>query len=137
MSPSNVKGVALGVVVKGPFFDHGKKTIDDGSHEWIEEMVREGEAKVDAQLYRGHGVATGEYKASIHSAIKSSQHGQIDDSPNRQLSLRGAWLEGSPSRNVKHRFRGYGMWRKTNEHLQRIAKAVGDKVFDRAIGKIT
>lgn len=131
------KAIQIDTKITGPFFDYGHRAIDDASKEWVQDMIREGEAKVDAQLYPGHGVATGRYKASVHSAIRSSMHGIIDDSPERQLSIIGMWLEGSRGRNEKHRFRGYGVWRKTRTHLRKLAKELGGKVYARAVKRLT
>lgn len=131
------KGITIDTRITGPFFDYGERALEDASREWVQDMVREGEAKVEAQLYAGHGVATGTYKSTVHSAIRSSQHGIIDDSPDRHLSIIGAWLEGSRSRHERHRFRGYGVWRKTRAHLRRLANELAGKIYTRATKRLT
>jgi hypothetical protein len=131
------KAIQIDTKVTGPFFNHGATAIEIASREWVEDMIREGEAKLDAQLYPGHGVATGEYKRTIHSAIRSSMHGTIDDSPDKHMSIIGAWLEGGRSRNEKHRFKGYGIWRKTRTHLRKLAKELAGHVYKRAVKRLT
>lgn len=131
------KAISINTKITGPFFQYGHVAIKEATEEWVKDLIREGEAKVGAQLYQGHGVATGAYKASIHSAMRSSMHGIIDDSPDRQMSLIGAWLEGSRSRNERHRFKGYGMFRKTRAHLRRLANELAGKIYARATKRLT
>lgn len=129
--------VRIDAKITGPFFDYGTRAIEDANREWVEDMIREGEAKVEAQLYPGHGVATGEYKRHIGSKILSSAHGQIHGATDKRNAIVGAWLEGSSSRNERHRFKGYHMWRSTRSHLNRLAKELGGKVYARVTKRLT
>jgi len=131
------KGTVIDSKTTGPYFQHGARAIPEASREWVEDMLREGEAKVNAQLYAGHGVLTGRYKSTIHTEIKSNLHGVIDDSPDRHMSIIGAWLEGSRTRNERHRFKGYGAFRKGRAHLRRLANELAGKIYARATRRLT
>ena len=134
------KPISVHYEIKGPLFDrlrHGGEVLEEANREWVTDLTREGEAKVEAQLYQGHGVRTGAYKATIHSAIRDSRHGIIATSPDRRTAIIGNWLEGSRSRNESHRFKGYGMWRKTRAHIRRLANELAGKVYARATKRLT
>lgn len=134
LSPSNI---TIHTKFTGPFFELGTRPIEEATHDWIVDMIREGEAKVEAQLYPGHGVVTGAYKSSIHSMVTDSRHGTVNDSPDATDAIIGAWLEGSKSRNEKHRFKGYGMFRKARSHLRKLANELAGKVYARAVKRLT
>ena len=126
--------------VTGPFFDqmlNSGKAFDQANREWVTGLIREGEAKVNAQLYPGHGVATGEYKRSLQGRILNSQHGIVQQAGDRRNAIVGNWLEGRRSRNARHRFRGYGIWRKTRAHVRRLANELAGKVYARATKRLT
>lgn len=131
------RGVQIDATVTGPFFQYGAVAIEDATKEWVADMIREGEAKVEAQLYEGHGVATGAYKRSIHGRMPESRYGVISAGRSRQEAIIGAWLEGGRSRNERHRFRGYGMYRQARAHLNRIARELGGHVYARATRRLT
>lgn len=129
--------VMIDVRTTGPFFQYGTRPIEDANREWVEDMVREGEAKVGAQLYPGHGVLTGEYKRHIQGIIRNSQFGVISAGMDRRQAIIGSWLEGGRSRSERHRFRGYHIWRATRTHLRRLANELGGRVYARATRRLT
>lgn len=131
------KAIQIDSTMTGPFWDHGKAELTEAGRAWIQDMLTEGQAKVEAQLYPGHGVVTGAYKSTIHSQIKSSVWGEIGNAPDRQTSLIGAWLEGSRNRSEAARFKGYGMFRKTKSHLRRLANELAGKVYSRMTKRLT
>lgn len=133
--------VRIDTSVSGPFFSQSGKIMREASREWVRDMVREGEAKYEAQLYAGHGVATGKYKSSIGEKVFSDYQGAITRTgggrSEKQQAIIGNWLEGSKSRNEKHRFKGYGMRRKTRMHLTRLTREMAGKVYRRATKRLT
>ena len=137
------KGATIHYQIRGPLFDrlrHGGEVLEKANREWVEDLMKEGEAKVQSLLYPGHGEVrgmSGGYKSTIHSGLKDSKHGSIDTSSDRQMAIIGNWLEGSRSRHERHRFKGYGMWRKTRAHIRRIANELAGKVYARATKRLT
>ncbi len=104
------------VSLNGPFFKANAMTvITDAVDKGIEDTVAEGERAVKAELYSGHGVDTGHYRRSVHGEMVKSLHGVIHDSN----VIYGPWLEGVSSRNQTTRFKGYAMFRKAYQRLQR------------------
>lgn len=133
-------GATIHYEVRGPLFDRlrrGRDVLDEANRAWVTDLMKEGEAKVESQLYPGHGYLTGHYKSTIHSQLRDSQHGVIATSPDRQMAIIGNWLEGSRSRHARHRFKGYAMWRKTRAHIRRIANELAGKVYARATKRLT
>lgn len=137
------RGIQIDSKITGPFFEHGERELKIAQREWQEDMIREGEAKLEAQLYPGHGVATGEYKGSVHGAIRASKfgdtYGLISAGPkgDRKAAIIGVWLEGSRSRHERHRFKGYHIWRVTTTHLKRLANELAGRVYARATKRLT
>jgi len=130
--------VKMTSTVKGPFFGpDALKATPEATRAWVDDTLREGEAKLNIQLYPGHGVATGEYKRHIGSAISDSFHGRIYGGADRRSAVVGAWLEGGRSRKEQHRFRGYHMWRATRAHLRRLANELAGKVYSRITRRLT
>lgn len=121
----------------GPFFQYGGKPIEEATRELIRDITKEGEAKVEVQLYPGHGVLTGQYKRSIHHAFKSSMHGVIDEGPGERTAIIGKFLEAGRYYGDGRRFKGYRIWRKTVNHLKRLANEMSGKVYKRAVKRLT
>lgn len=117
------------IEVKGPFFDRGLSALDGAIRDTIRELVAEGETDVKVQLYPGHGLRTGHYRRSIHGEVLNSRNGTVHDSN----VIYGSWLEGVSSRNQRTRFKGYGMFRKAVQGLERKAKDIFVKHIARAI----
>lgn len=126
--------VKFSTKVSGPFFALGSGPIKDAIDALVQDLLTEGEAKVEQQLYAGHGVRTGEYKRSIHDRIVKSAHGVVED----DKSVKGKFLEtGRYWSSTGHRFRGYAMFRKATSHLRRLARQFAGKQFARAVKRLT
>ena len=128
--------VTIKTSVSGPFFQSRGRVMREAKREWMRGMVKEGEAKYRAQLYPGHGVATGTYKSGIHGTIKSDTMGGIGNRGDKQTAIIGNWLE-SGNKKTGGRFKGYGAWRKTRMHLTRLTRELGGKVYKRATKRLT
>ena len=127
-------GIKLDAKATGPFFDYGGAPILEASRELVTDIIKEGEAKVDQQLYTRHGVRTGEYKRSIHQRRTASLFGYIED----DNSVKGKFLErGRYYKTTGHRFRGYRMFRLATQHLRRIVREVAGKKYARAVRRLT
>ena len=132
----------LTVKVSGPFFSLGPKPVLDSLHAAIQETVSTGERELVTMAQpreRGgvfhsgayaaaHGYRnTGHYARSINGRMVGSLNGVISDSG----VTYGAWLEGVSSRNQATRFKGYAMFRRTRDKLQKL----GGEILNRHVRK--
>jgi hypothetical protein len=119
---------------KGPFFKLGTQPLVDAQAETIRDLVKEGEARVKAQLYPGHGVDSGAYKAGIRGRIEKSAHGGVTKTAHGLIENNGAvygpWLEGGARGK---RFKGYRAFRLGKQHLRRVAKETAGHRYARAV----
>ena len=128
------RAITFNTRVSGPFFDLKGLPLKEATEATVQTLLVEGEAKVEQQLYTGHGVLTGEYKSSIHDRMVKSLHGVIED----DQSVKGKFLEsGRYWSTTGHRFRGYAMFRKATSHLRRLAREISGKEFKRAVKRLT
>jgi len=139
--------VNLTVKVSGPFFRLGPGPVLNSLHDAIQETVLTGEAegvRMAQPRERGgvfhsgayaaaHGYRhTGHYARSINGRMVSNLHGVISDSG----VVYGPWLEGVGSRNQATRFKGYAIFRRTRDKLQRLSRDILDKHVKKALGKL-
>ena len=137
----------LTVKVSGPFFRLGPGPVLNSLHDAIQETVLTGEAegvRMAQPRERGgvfhsgayaaaHGYRhTGHYARSINGRMVSNLHGVISDSG----VVYGPWLEGVGSRNQATRFKGYAIFRRTRDKLQRLSRDILDKHVKKALGKL-
>ena len=102
----------------------------------IEIAELEGVQHVRDQLYPGHGYVTGRLFRSISSALTDSLRVQIDAGKHRygkNLSY-AAWVEGTSKKNMRASFKGYGMFKKTLDHLSQ-GKNTFKKYIEKAIAE--
>lgn len=132
------KPITISSKTTGPFFELGARPIQEAARDLIDDLVKEGEAKVKAQLYPGHGYRTGEFSRSINGQVRSSLSGTIDDSAGGREAIIGKFLElGRYWPSTGHRFKGIHMFRTAAAHLRKIANEVAGKVYQRAIKRLT
>ena len=130
--------ITFSTKVKGPFFDLNDRAVAEATAELVRDLIKEGEAKVEAQLYPGHGVATGEYKRSIHGKIFSSASGFVESEPGGRNAIVGKFLErGRYWPSTGHRFKGLAQFRKGAAHLNRLAKQMAGVAMKRAVKRLT
>ena len=144
--------VRFSTKTSGPFFELKGQPLKDAGAAMIQDLLKEGQAKVEAQLTPGHGVATGTYKSSIHQKfVRSSKYaigwGKLFpegylEYPGRKKStvpapLIGNLLEGGSRRGDAVRFKGYHVMRKTAAHLRKLLKQLAGKHFARAVKRLT
>ena len=140
----------LTVTASGPFFSKGPAVVVASLHDAIQETVLEGEKQaVGMAQPRGSASATavfhsrsyatahgyrqtGHYARSINGRMTGTLHGELTDSG----VVYGPWLEGVSSRNDATRFKGYGIFRRTRDKLQGMARDIVEKHVKRAMGQI-
>ena len=134
--------VTISTKVSGPFFQLKGQPLKDAMEGTIRDLLKEGEAKVEQQLYTGHGVRSGEYKSSLVQKFAagrgaSAGWGLIAGGKQYPNNIIGKWLEGGTKRNAATRFKGYAMFRKGAQHLRRVANEVAGKQYKRAVKRLT
>ena len=128
------------IASRGPLFDRqkSKNRVNKVSKAFIQRMVELGEQRIDQQLRpRPMGVylsaqearptqaTEGNYRRNISGKVRGLL-GTIDDGK----VVYGPWLEGTSNRNAATQFKGYAVFRKTKDWMQ---KQVGSqrKEFER------
>ena len=130
--------ITFHTTIKGPFFELKGEPVKDATADLIRDLIKEGEAKVEAELYPGHGVATGAYKRSIHGRIANSVNGFVEQAPGGRDAVVGNFLErGRYWPSTGHRFKGLFMFRKGAAHLRRVANEMAGRVYARAVKRLT
>ena len=117
------------IVTTGALFRLGGAPLDAAIKGSIVDIVALGEELVKRQLYPGHGLVTGFYRNNIHGVLKDSRHGLIHDSN----VIYGSWLEGTSSRNETTRFKGYSMFRRATQQLNRETGRIVNENIARAV----
>lgn len=94
-----------------------ESAVQDALADGVRDLMQMGEAAVIEQLYPGHGLKTGYYRRSVHGQLRGRLHAEVNDSG----VVYGPWLEGVSRRNERSRFKGYAMFRRAHEKLERNA----------------
>lgn len=115
-----------------------KRIMIDTVQEAIRQLVDMGEKQLDMMMRpRPSGVylsvseakrgkaSTGHFRRSLNKRV-GRLHGILDT-----RVIYGPWLEGTSGRNQTTRFKGYAMFRRTAQYLQRQARGVMDRVHAR------
>ena len=123
---------AIDIITRGPIFRLGAGPVRQAISDSIEELVGLGEREVKLQLYSGHGLISGHLKRSIFGERLSSRHGIIHDSKVEY----GPWIEGTSSRNKTTRFKGYQMFKRARQKLQRIKGDVVKRQVAKAVRRL-
>ena len=124
--------VGVRIVTSGALFRLGGGPIAHAIEEAIIDIVARGEELVKDQLKPGHGLVTGHYRRSIHGELDNSRHGTIHDSE----VVYGPWLEGTSSRNASTRFKGYSMFRRARQQLDREKNDIVSRQMRKAVGRL-
>jgi hypothetical protein len=137
-------GLQITVKSEGPIFrGRGKAIVHKAAERTVEQAVNVGESHLHTlATFRPRGVfktpgqagraaSTGNYRRNIHG-VRRNLLGHIHD--NRVEY--GPWLEGTGSRNKTTRFKGYHLWRQTNQMIQRKIPGMLKVHIKRAIKEI-
>lgn len=108
----------VSVTATGPFFNNPGKAVRDSIQEMKEKVALKGvqrlkEILVRGATYQADSDSTGAYNAAIQAELISSEEVLITDGG----MVYGSWLEGTSSRNVTTRFKGYARFRQTTDWL--------------------
>jgi hypothetical protein len=138
--------VGIEVRLKGEFFRAGMAPVMDSLNDAVNEVMLTGEREAKLQAQPGPGGAfhtrsyaqahgyfqTGHYNRSINGRMVGSMHGIISDSN----VVYGPWLEGTSSRNQATRFKGYSIFRKTRDKLDRLTAGIVTKHVIAAVKRL-
>lgn len=132
-------GMTISVKNEGPIFDsRAPLAINKAVQETVEELVNFAESEMHtvatmrprgvfkSPAQAGAAASTGNYRRNIHGR-RTGLHGRVDDNK----VVYGPWLEGTSTRNQTTRFKGYALWRRTQ---QMIEKRVPD-ILKRKVGR--
>ena len=133
-------GMTISVKNEGPIFDsRAPLAINKAVQETVEELVNFAESEMHtvatmrprgvfkSPAQAGAAASTGNYRRNIHGR-RTGLHGRVDDNK----VIYGPWLEGTGSRNQTTRFKGYGLWRRVAQRVQKRAPDILKKKLKRA-----
>ena len=136
--------VNTSVELKGPLFKEGISFIDDAAEAAVQELMEDGESRLDETLRTGDegGVfltvqqagkrkSVGDYRRGV-SGVRRRLHALISDGG----KVYGPWLEGTSPKNKTSRFKGYAQFRKTKDWLQKRAKKTLQRHVARAVKRL-
>ena len=79
----------------------------------------------------GRRASQGHYVGNIHGR-RTGLFGRVDDNKVEY----GPWLEGTSSRNQTTRFKGYHLWRRTQQMIEKRLPGILQKKLGRAIKEL-
>lgn len=108
-------GMRLDVDFNGPFFTGAtQRAIARALDDTLQDVTERGESITKRQLVPGHGLVTGTLRRSIAGQVVNSRQTLV-----KTDVVYGAWIEGTSDRNKTTRFKGYRMFRKAAQALDR------------------
>jgi hypothetical protein len=140
------------VTLSGPLFDGtAARAARDGTTAARKALARHGQLLAQTRLFshiREHttGKAISTVTTTDHSVVyqtgKYSMPVLVDDELTdivitTSLATYGPWLEGTGSRNVTTRFKGYHSFRQAGDDLELAAEAVADRALQPYIGRMS
>lgn len=119
------------VTATGPLFDgRAERAVNDFMIAAERDVARVGMEDVRRELHTVLKHPTGHYESQLHVA-STEQHAIIADPV-----IYGPWLEGTSSRNVTTRFKGYFTFRRITQQLQRKSVAIANSTLQRFIARM-
>ena len=108
--------VGMTVKLSGPMFSRPDKRVQRALRDVTQDLVERGTQLVKRQLYFGHGLIEGTLRRSITGQMIGPMQGRIETNV-----IYGAYIEGTSRRNETTRFKGYSMFRRSTQELQKMA----------------
>ena len=124
-------GATFGIVVikVGPIFDgRARKVLDRACHTAEERIAKLGAATIRAEQHATYRVET-PYDRLQNRAEPEPPGWKIHDAN----TVYGPWLEGTGSRNKTTRFKGYAIYRRNVQKIQRRAEVIADYTIHEAM----
>ena len=120
------------IVTTGALFRLGGAPLDAAIKASIVDIVARGDELVKRQLYVGHGVVSGHDRRNIFGVRNDSLHGLIPDSN----LIYGLGPGGTSRRNTTRRAKGYSMFRRATQQLNREKGNIVEKNVASAVRKL-
>lgn len=124
--------IYLDVAVSGPLADHN---ADEDVKVWLDGVQRDlaqmGVNKLQSFEMDRTGRGTGHYQSELVTSRLANSDILLHDPV-----VYGPWLEGVSERNRSTRFKGYRLWRKTQQLLNQEATAVAEERLPELIDKL-
>lgn len=121
------------VTITGPLF---RADVSPRVHRAVTKIIREvayeGGRQVQDQLVPGHGYVTGHFRFYVWGKLTRTLHGAVF----ARDFVKGAWLEGTSSRNQTSRFKGYSMFRKGRDRTDAKVQQIGDAIFKGLVAEL-
>ena len=111
--------------LSGPLWGNSDTKVKRAIGNTTQDLVERGEAMVKRQLYPGHGLITGTLRRSVTGEMKGPLSGIIFTN-----IVYGPFIEGISTR--QGRFKGYSMFRRTAQALDKMVNPLFKKHFKRA-----
>lgn len=120
------------VEYRGPFFTGRIPPI---VREWLATAVAKVTemtwAELHSQMDSKFRHPTGYFESRMVEVPVTSLRRVIEDPV-----IYGNWLEGTSKRNEGNRFKGYKIWRRTRQKMQKLAKPIAQESLDLFIGRM-
>ena len=125
----------------GPMFINAPQHFKNAANSALSDVAIRASVLVKAQLWGNgktvkHGRRTGDLRASILGELTQDFTAQV--LPTRAKGgnplVYANWVEGISTRNRTSRFKGYGMFKQTAEHMRKKPKWMMD-IFKEALSK--
>lgn len=117
------------VDLSGPAFDGRLENAVKRGEELVEEAVGQvGVNRIQQRLGAVLQNPTGYYESQVQTD-RAFEWVEVDDND----VVYGPWLEGTSSRNVSTRFKGYSTFRRVGQQLQGLAPQIAKPIIDQAI----
>lgn len=121
--------------VTGPLADG---TADNALQEWARNTAA-ALGKEGVELLRRFPMnKSGRAHGAFQDHLKVLQKGPVATIPAPMIKgvTWGPWLEGTSKRNSSTRFKGYHLFRKTRQELQKRAPEIGQRELDKILPKL-
>lgn len=121
--------------VTGPLTNgEAERALADWAENTAAELGKQGEQLLRDFPMNKTGRAKGGFQANLH-VMQQGSMARIPAPMIRGVTW-GPWLEGTSSRNRSTRFKGYHLFRRTRQELQRRAPDVGQRELDKVMPRL-
>lgn len=110
--------------------DKYRQILDEAIDQMLLEISDEGEKQLHTIMHSSFRNATGYFESKITTMVRDKE--VIIDDP----VIYGPWLEGVGSRNKKSRFKGYNMFRRATQQLERTAEGIAERVLSKYVERM-
>lgn len=123
--------IDIKIDLNGPLLDGSyHHVLDDAIEAMNREIAHAGEGYLHSIMGQSFRNPTGYFESKIRTTMVNKD--VVIDDP----VIYGPWLEGVSSRNRTSRFKGYSIFRRATQQLERTAGDIGERVISRFVGRL-